>query len=99
MTFAQKYDKMISGIISGALLPMITGLIIYLFSSGHQSIHSYLARIVESDIITHAITICVFPNVFVFLIFNRYDMLNAAKGVLAMTIIWALVVFGVKFLA
>jgi hypothetical protein len=99
MTLVSKYDKMIYGIISGIFLPLLTGLLIYLFTSRHLSIHSYLVRIVESDIITHAITLCVFPNVFIFLLFNRFDMLNSARGVLATTIIWALIVFGVKFLA
>jgi hypothetical protein len=39
----------------------------------------------------------VFPNIIIFLIFNRLDMLRAARGVLAVTIIWAVIVFGVKF--
>ncbi|TAL74211.1 MAG: hypothetical protein EPN88_04010 [Bacteroidetes bacterium] len=98
MTVPEKYDKVLTGLISGFVLPFITGLIIFAFTSGHQSIHSYLLRISESNIITHAITLCVFPNVFIFLIFNRFDMLRASRGVLAMTIIWAVIVFGIKFL-
>lgn len=98
MTFAGKYDKVLTGLISGLVLPLMVGLIIYLFSYSHLTIHSYLARIAESNIITHAITLCVFPNIFIFLIFNRFDMLRASRGVLAMTIGWAVIVFGVKFL-
>jgi len=98
MTFPEKYDKVPTGLILGLLLPFVVGLIIFLFTSGHIALQSYLARIVESHIITHAITLCVFPNVFIFLIFNRFDMLRASRGVLAMTIIWAVIVFGVKFL-
>jgi hypothetical protein len=98
MTFSEKYDKVLTGLISGLLFPFIIGLTIFIFSSGHNSLHSYLARIVESNIITQSITLCVFPNIFVFLIFNRFDMLRASRGVLAMTIVWAVIVFGVKFL-
>ena len=98
MTFSEKYDKVITGLISGLVLPFIIGLTIFIFSSGNNSIHSYLARIVETRIITQSITLCVFPNVFIFLIFNRFDMLRASRGVLAMTIVWAVIVFGVKFL-
>jgi len=98
MTISEKYDKVLTGIISGLFFPFLVGLIIYLFSSGHLSVHSYLARIVETNIITHSITLCVFPNIFIFLIFNRFDMLRASRGVLALTIVWAVVVFGVKFL-
>jgi hypothetical protein len=85
-------------LIAGLFLPFIIGLIIYLFSPGHQTISLYLSRIAESDIITHSITLCVFPNIFIFLIFNRFDMLRASRGVLAMTIVWAVIVFGIKFL-
>lgn len=98
MSFTEKYDKMVTGFISGLFLPLIIGLVIYLFSSGNVSIATYLKRIAEMNIITHAITLCVFPDVFIFLIFNRLDMLRASRGVLAITIIWALIVFAVKLL-
>jgi hypothetical protein len=98
MTFSEKYDKVLTGLISGLLFPFIIGSIIYLFSSGNYSLPSYLARIADSNIITHSITLCVFPNIFIFLIFNRFDMLRASRGVLAITIFWAVIVFGIKFL-
>ena len=98
MKFHEKYDKVLTGLISGLIFPFIVGMIIYAFSSGHQSLHSYLVRIAVSDIITHSITLCVFPNILIFLLFNRFDMLRATRGVLAMTIVWAIIVFGVKFL-
>ena len=98
MTFSEKYDKVLTGLISGLVFPFIVGLIIYIFSHVHLTLHSYIARIADSNIITSSITLCVFPNIFIFLIFNRFDMLRASRGMLAMTIIWAVVVFGVKFL-
>jgi hypothetical protein len=98
MTFSEKYDKVLTGLISGLLLPFIIGLIIYLFSPDHRPLHVYLARIVNSNIVTHVITLSVFPNVFIFLLFNRFDMLRASRGVLAITIVWAVIVFGIKFL-
>ncbi|MGC1392216.1 MAG: hypothetical protein WA816_14370 [Bacteroidales bacterium] len=98
MKFYEKYDKVLTGVISGLIFPFIVGITIYLFSSGHQSLHSYLDRIGDSRIITHSITLCVFPNILVFMIFNRFDMLRATRGVLAVTIVWAVIVFGVKFL-
>jgi hypothetical protein len=98
MKFYEKYDKIIVGVISGLLLPFVVGVTIYLFSSGHQSLHTYIGRIADSNIITHSISLCVFPNLLIFMIFNRFDMLRATRGVLAMTIVWAVIVFGVKFL-
>jgi hypothetical protein len=98
MKFYEKYDKVLTGVVSGLIFPFIVGIVIYLFSSGHQSLHSYLVRIADSNIITHSITLCVFPNILIFMIFNRLDMLRATRGVLAMTIVWAVIVFGVKIL-
>jgi hypothetical protein len=99
MNSFEKYDKVLTGLLAGLVLPFLVGLIIYLFSPGNLSVHSYLARLEESNIITHSISICVFPNILIFLIFNRFDMLRATRGVLAVTIVWAVIVFGIKFLA
>jgi hypothetical protein len=98
MRFYEKYDKVLTGLISGLVFPFIIGIIIFAFSSGHQSLNLYLTRITDSGIMTHSISLCVFPNIIIFLIFNRFDMLRATRGVLAMTIVWAVIVFGVKFL-
>lgn len=98
MKLQERYDKVITGLISGFILPFIVGTIAWLVSSGHPSLHSYLARITESGIITHTMTLCVFSNIIIFLIFNRLDMLRATRGVLTITIIWAVLVFAVKFL-
>jgi hypothetical protein len=98
MTLSEKYDREITGIISGLILPFIIGIIVFLFSSGDISLNAYLHKLKESGIITHSITLCVFPNIIVFLLFNRFDMLRATRGTLAITIVWAIIVFAVKFL-
>jgi len=98
MTIPEKYDRMATGVISGLLLPFIIALLIFLFAKGDHNLQSWLKRIAESDIVTHIITLCVFPNILIFLLFNYFDMLRASRGVLAITILWAVLVFGVKFL-
>jgi hypothetical protein len=96
MKAAEKYDKVIWGLVSGLFLPAIVGLIVFAFTGHGKSLFAYLERISDANIITHAITLCVFPNVFIFLLFNRFDMLRAAKGVLAVTIVFAAIVFAIK---
>ena len=93
-----KFDRVVTGLISGLALPFIVGLSIYAFSSGDLGLQTYLSKLASSEIITHSISICVFPNVLIFLLFNWLDMLRATRGVLAVTIVWAIIVFGVKFL-
>jgi len=98
MKFAEKYDKITVGLISGFVLPLVVGLAIFIFTAHGKSMGEYLGRIKEAKIITHAITLCVFPNIAVFFLFNRFDMLRALRGVLAATIVWAVAVFIVKVL-
>jgi hypothetical protein len=93
-----KYDKIAIGAGAGFILPVIISLLFYLFSSGDQTLSGYFVRIVTANILTHVISLCVFSNLFLFLVFNRLDMLQATRGVLGITIFWALVVFAIKFL-
>jgi len=97
MKWHEKYDRLVTGIISGFVLPFIVGLIIFLFTSKGHTMSEYLGRISGAGIVTHAITLCVFPNIALFLFFNRFDMLRASRGVLAATIVWAVVMFIIKF--
>lgn len=98
MTIPEKFDRQVTGTISGVFLPLIVALIVYLFAEGNLSLQLWFKKIVEANIVTHIITLCVFPNVFLFLLFNHFDMLRASRGILGITIIWAVFVFGVKFL-
>ncbi len=97
MTLAEKYDKLATGIISGFLLPVIISLVIFIFSKGDPSLHLWINRLAAANIATHIISLCVFPNVVIFLLFNHFDMLRASRGVLGITIVWAALVFVVKF--
>jgi len=99
MTRTEKYDKISVGTVAGFLVPIIIALIVYLFSTVNRGLAEYFRRIVAADILTHIISLCVFPNIFLFLIFNRLDMLRATRGVLGITIFWAVLVFAVKFLS
>lgn len=98
MKLTEKYDKLYIGTLTGFLLPILIGLLVFLFSSDHKTLSEYIQRIVLADILTHLISLCVFPNIFLFLLFNRLDMLRATKGVLGITIFWAITVFAIKFL-
>jgi hypothetical protein len=98
MKFSEKYDKVAVGIISGFLLPDIILLLVFLFAKGNPSFHSWLIRITQADVITHIISFCVFPNLLIFFLFNYFDMLRSSRGVLIITIVWALLVFLVKVL-
>jgi len=94
----EKYDRQITGYLAGFILPVLIGLAFYLFSSVEQSLTEYFGRIVKAGIVTYILSLAVFPNIVIFLLFNRFDMLKATRGVLGITIFWAVVVFAIKFL-
>jgi hypothetical protein len=98
MTGTEKYDKVSLGVVAGFIAPILIALIVYLFSTEHRSLAEYIRRIIAADIMTHIISLSVFPNIILFLIFNRLDMLHATRDVLGITIFWAVLVFAVKFL-
>jgi len=98
MSRSEKYDRIFLGAATGFFAPLLIALIVYLLSKEDKSLLEYFRRIVYADILTHIISLCVFPNIFLFLIFNRLDMLQASRGVLGITLFWAIIVFSVKFL-
>ena len=91
-------DRLSTGFISGFILPLLVFFSVYLFTSGERSFADFVSRIHDRDVVSHFISLCVFPNVFAFLLFNRLDKDKSAKGVLGMTIIWALSVFLIKMI-
>ncbi|HOX76207.1 MAG TPA: hypothetical protein PKX27_03695 [Bacteroidales bacterium] len=98
MSFTGKFDKISTGVISGLLLPFLIALTMFLFSKGDPSLKDWIGKILTADIVSKIITLCVFPNVLIFLLFNHFDMLRASRGVLGITIAWAVIVFGNKLL-
>lgn len=97
MSLRTKYDRDLTGLACGFIFPVLVLVVIWLFSSGDQSLPSYVSKLSKANIVTHIVSLSVFPNLALFMLFNRLDMLRAVRGVLAATIVWALVVFGIKF--
>ncbi|NLN31773.1 MAG: hypothetical protein GX158_11195 [Bacteroidales bacterium] len=99
MDLPAKYDRLATGMVSGFLLPLVTGLAIFFFSADHPHFSEWIRKITDAGIAVKLVTLCVVPNVLIFMLFNHYDMLKAARGVLGLTIAWAFLVFAIKFLA
>ena len=96
MSAAERYNNVLTGVISGIILPLIAFTVFFLLTRHGLSFHDYLGRIAETGKVTEVMSVSVFSNIIIFLIFNRFDMLRASKGVLGITIAWAFTVFGIK---
>ena len=99
MKTTDKFDNITTGIVAGLLLPLITALLMFLFAKNDPSLTEWLRKIADAKIVSKIITLSVIPNVFIFLLFNHFDMLRASRGVLGITFVWAVLVFGEKLLA
>jgi len=95
----QKIDKQWIGLTIGLIVPAFTFLLIYLFAYPKHSLVSYYEMILAKRFFSQILSLAVIPSAGVFFLFIWANKLNAAKGVLAATILLALVVFGVKIFA
>lgn len=96
MSATERFNNILTGVISGIILPLIAFTVFFLLTRHGLSFQNYLAKIAETGKVTEVMSVSVFFNIVIFLIFNRFDMLRASKGVLGITIAWAFVVFGIK---
>jgi hypothetical protein len=94
---SEKYDTMVVGVVAGLLIPIIMMILFYLWKSGGMSVADFLQRLISAGALTNALSVSVFVNAFVFMLFNWCDMLKASKGILGITILWAIAVFIIKF--
>ena len=98
MFFRVRFDKVITGVATGLIMPVAGFLIFFLITRGEMTIAEFIYRVKETDKVTEVMSVSVFANIIAFLLFNRLDMLNASKGVLGITFAWAFAVFGIKLL-
>jgi hypothetical protein len=98
MVFRQKYNNALTGVISGIVIPVTAFFIFFLLTRQGLTLDLFIRRMIEVDNVTEVMSVSVFDNILIFLLFNRFDMLRASKGVLGITIVWAFIVFGIKLL-
>jgi len=96
MWFRERFNNALTGAISGLALPVLAFLVFFLFTRHGVSFAQYFKNMESAGNVTEIMSVAVFTNIIIFLVFNRLDMLRASKGVLGITIAWAFVVFGIK---
>lgn len=96
MELRRRLNNIVSGVSGGIILPVIVFFVVWKISSPEMDMGRYIDRILTASVLTHFISISVFSNLFLFLLCNRLDMLRCSKGILGITIIWALFTFAIK---
>lgn len=93
-----RFDQIIIGLLIGLILPLIIFFITYKVKYNDLEFTVYLQRIWQMKILLKLMSLCVFPNLGVFLLFLRSKYERAARGVVMATFIYAFVVLIAKLL-
>jgi hypothetical protein len=96
MKFSQRFNNTLAGVVAGLVVPVIAFSVFFLLTHKSLSFGDYFRKVEAAGNITGIMSVSVFSNIIIFLIFNRFDMLLASRGVLGITIAWALTVFAIK---
>ncbi len=87
-----KFDTMGTGFLTGLFLPVIIFFVVFLFSDKGMSLKEYVGNMWQLHALVKLGSLCVFPNVLIFMRFIKLKYDKAARGVLGVTILYA---FGV----
>lgn len=93
-----RYDKILTGLIIGIVLPIIIFLITYEVKYSEMDFAVFLKSMWEMKIFMKLLSLCVFPNLGFFFLFyrNKFDM--AARGIIMATFIYAFAVLIAKLI-
>jgi hypothetical protein len=94
----KRFDTLATGIISGILLPVIVYFVLYY--SKIQDVHFTLFshHLVIGNIIPVIISHCVLPNLLLFFIYNGFNWMQSAKGILGSTVALTVIIFAIKLI-
>jgi hypothetical protein len=85
------------GFLLGLGFPVIFFLLYFLFRFHDISIGHYFDILMQSGKIVHVLSLAVFPNLIPFMLFVRTNRFKSGRGVMAITIIYGLLIFALKF--
>jgi len=93
-----KVNNIYLGIILGLIVPVITVFLVYKIRFNQFNWEEFINLFVQRRVLSSLLSICVIPNLLVFMIFIWLNHLYSARGVLLSTFIVGIIIVGVKFL-
>jgi len=93
-----KFNNVWLGAVLGLMVPALTVFLAYKMRFGKYDLNEFLTVLIENKILSSLLSLCVIPNLLVFLVFIWLNFLYSARGVLLSTFIVGFIIVGVKFL-
>lgn len=92
----KRFDTLITGIISGILLPIAVYFALYYSKVQDIRFTLFSHHLVIGNIVPIIISHCVLPNLILFFIFMGINWMHSAKGILASTVVLTVMIFAIK---
>ena len=93
-----KVNNIYLGIILGILVPAITIFLVYKIRFNQYNLEEFINTFIQRKVLSSLLSLCIIPNLLVFMIFIWLNHLYSARGVLLSTFIIGFIIVGVKFL-
>lgn len=93
-----KFDKIKFGFWLGLLIPLLFFALVFLFKNDDKQFSQYISSLWTFNVLVKILSLCVLPNLFLFLFFIRKKYDWAARGVLMATFVYAFAVLFSKLL-
>lgn len=93
-----KVNNIYLGIISGLIIPVISLFLLYKIRFSQFNPEEFINLFLQKKVLSSLLSLCVIPNLLVFMIFIWLNYLYSARGVLLSTFIVGFIIVGVKFL-
>jgi hypothetical protein len=94
----QKFNTLTTGIIAGIILPVIVYFLLYFTKIQNIQTTLFSNSLLIGNIIPIIFSHCVLPDLILFFIFNGFNWLQAAKGVLGTTVVLTILIFAIKLI-
>lgn len=91
------YNRLLTGLFLGVLVPAITVLLFYLVKHPAKSLYEFIDLVTRANIMSPILSLCALPNLGLFYLFINKKWWLSARGILLATLVWAVLVFIVKF--
>ncbi|VAW18797.1 hypothetical protein MNBD_BACTEROID01-2062 [hydrothermal vent metagenome] len=88
----KKNDKQAIGFFLGILFPLVGLIVVYYLRYSDFSLREFVNSLWQYRVLIKILSLCAFLNLLLFLFYIRYKMDHAARGVLAATLVYALLV-------
>ena len=91
------YNKLLTGLVLGIVIPSICVMLFYLVRHPAKSFYEFLVLVTQMNVMSPILSLCALPNLGIFYLFLNKEWWYSARGVILATLLWAVLVFLVKF--